>query len=579
MNQETKTCQNCKNEFIIEPDDFGFYEKIGVPVPMLCPDCRYQRRIANRNEWNFYHRECDLCHKKMVSIYNPSYKGLVYCQPCFWSDDWDPLEYGRDFDFSRSFFEQFKEHRFGIPRIALANEGSINSEYTNQSNNNKNCYMCVATNLSENSMYGNWIQNSKECVDCWNMKECEIMYESLDCLKCYGSAFLETCVNTHNCYFGFELHGCNDCFGCINLRNKSYCWFNEQLTKEEYKKRLDEVDWTNIEINKYRQQLQKLQNKQPVKYYHGNRIVNSTGDYIGFNRNTRSSFNSFKNDNLSYGQDAWEARDCRDMTETLDNELDYEMEGAGWSSGSIVSCKNWYSPRVSYSELTFSSSDLFGCVSIKTKKHCIFNKQYSKEEYLELKDKIIKHMKKTNEWGEFFPIEISPFPYNDTVAQDYFPLIKEEVLNKGWRWYDRQDRDYKITKRHDEIVGTIDEVTDDIVNQVISCKSQDSEESKKSHISCATAFRVTPAELQFYRKMKLPIPDRCFPCRLRDRLNRRNPRKLYSRQCVCDYEIYKNTAEHSHHKQGRCPHEFETSYAPDRKEIVYCEKCYQAEVV
>ena len=33
MNQETKTCQNCKAQFIIEPDDFTFYEKINVPPP------------------------------------------------------------------------------------------------------------------------------------------------------------------------------------------------------------------------------------------------------------------------------------------------------------------------------------------------------------------------------------------------------------------------------------------------------------------------------------------------------------------------------------------------------------------
>jgi hypothetical protein len=30
---ETKICQNCKKNFIIEPDDFGFYEKIKVPPP------------------------------------------------------------------------------------------------------------------------------------------------------------------------------------------------------------------------------------------------------------------------------------------------------------------------------------------------------------------------------------------------------------------------------------------------------------------------------------------------------------------------------------------------------------------
>jgi len=30
---ETRNCQNCKKDFIIELDDFGFYEKIKVPIP------------------------------------------------------------------------------------------------------------------------------------------------------------------------------------------------------------------------------------------------------------------------------------------------------------------------------------------------------------------------------------------------------------------------------------------------------------------------------------------------------------------------------------------------------------------
>ena len=31
-------------------------------------------------------------------------------------------------------------------------------------------------------------------------------------------------------------------------------------------------------------------------------------------------------------------------------------------------------------------------------------------------------MKKTGEWGEFFPSSISPFGYNETVAMEYYPI-------------------------------------------------------------------------------------------------------------------------------------------------------------
>jgi len=41
---------------------------------------------------------------------------------------------------------------------------------------------------------------------------------------------------------------------------------------------------------------------------------------------------------------------------------------------------------------------------------------------------------------------------------------------------------------------------------------------------------------------------------------------------------YRNTSDHVH-GQNHCPNEFQTSYSPDKQDIVYCEECYLAEVV
>ena len=515
-------CTNCKNEFQIAPEDFSFYEKIAVPAPTLCPECRYQRRLANRNEWNFYKRDCSLCHKSMVSLYNPEYPGPVYCQPCYWSDNWDTLDYGRDFDFSRPFFEQFKEHRFTVPRIALANEKSVNSEYTNQSSENKNCYLLVASGWNEYCLYGNWLQHNRECVDCWCVWNCELMYESIFCEKCYHCAFVNDAGDCHDIYFCDDMAGGNDCFGCVGLRKKSYYWFNEPLTKSEYKERFAAVDWTLDGIRKNQAKLSELRLRNPTAHFHGDFNVNSSGDYIDHNKNANYVFNCGKNENLKYGQDAWEARDCMDLTETLDNDLEYELEGAGWSHGSMFSCKMWTGLEVLYSELTFHGEHLFGCVSMIKKKYCIFNKQFSPEDFKVLKEKIVAHMKTTGEWGEFFPASISPFPYEDSVAQDYFPR--------------------EITKKKIPYTG----------EDAVKCADTD----------CVGvgAFRLHPTEIEFYKKMNLPTPDKCWQCRLRARLALRNPRKLWKRNCM------------------KCDKEIETSYSPERPEIVYCEECYNREV-
>lgn len=82
--------------------------------------------------------------------------------------------------------------------------------------------------------------------------------------------------------------------------------------------------------------------------------------------------------------------------------------------------------------------------------------------------------------------------------------------------------------------------------------------------------------------MNLPIPRLCPNCRTFERLKQRTGLKLYSRNCQCVGKNslngeYKNTTTHTHGEEI-CENKFETTYNPNRPEIVYCEKCYQQEV-
>lgn len=122
MNQETKNCQNCKNEFTIEPEDFEFYDKIKVPAPTFCPECRFQRRLMSRNEHALYKRNCDLCGKSMITMFSPDNPHKVYCEPCWWSDKWGAEKYARNYDPNRNFFEQFLELKKEVPYPALIND-------------------------------------------------------------------------------------------------------------------------------------------------------------------------------------------------------------------------------------------------------------------------------------------------------------------------------------------------------------------------------------------------------------------------------------------------------------------------
>ena len=116
----------------------------------------------------------------------------------------------------------------------------------------------------------------------------------------------------------------------------------------------------------------------------------------------------------------------------------------------------------------------------------------------------------------------SSFAYNETAAIDFFPLTKEEALAKGYRWKDREKKNYSTTIDGASLPETIGEVDDSILNEVISCAEKDSQYS-------TGAYRITQNELSFYRRMDLPLPRVCFDVRHMRRLMKRPPMKIIKR--------------------------------------------------
>ena len=119
---ETKNCQNCKNDFTIEVDDFSFYKRVKVPPPTFCPECRMIRRMSFLNDRNFYRRKCDKTGEMCVSLFPQNFETPVYSPKAWWTDDWDAIDYGQDYDFSKPFFEQFKELMKRVPQFSLQSQ-------------------------------------------------------------------------------------------------------------------------------------------------------------------------------------------------------------------------------------------------------------------------------------------------------------------------------------------------------------------------------------------------------------------------------------------------------------------------
>jgi len=560
---ENKTCQNCKNDFTIEPDDFSFYEKIKVPAPTFCPLCRFQRRMAWRNDWHLFHKTDALTGEKIFSLYPEESPVKIYEKSYWNSDEWNPLDYGRDFDFSRPFFEQFKELLNEVPLPSMALMNVVNSNYCNNANDIKNCYFVRGASFTEDSAYLIWDQGSKQCLDSHMTRNCELGYGNVNTIECYKTFFSVDCDNSFEMILCKDSIGCNNCFGSIGLRNKSYHIFNEPYSKEEYEKKIKEFNLGAYEsFQSLKEKAYDLWDRFPHKYMHGYQNTSVSGDYIYKSKNAKNCYRVLETEDSKYVQNMLTGpiKDCYDYSNYGDNaSLIYECIVMG--SG-ISNCKfslEGY-PNVSFAEYSFhcnNVSNIFGCISLRNKKYCILNKQYSKEEYEDLVSKIITHMRKTGEYGEFFPTSLSPFPYQITAAYEFFPLNESEVKDKGFVSYDFIKQDYKVTLNNENIPDNIKETNKEIIKEIFEC-----EHKKNCEQECTGAFRIIEKEFEFCKRMDLPLPRLCPNCRHYERLNKRNPLKLYYHKCM---------------REG-CNNEFETSYAPERPEIVYCEKCYQQEV-
>jgi len=582
MNQETKICQNCKNQFTIEPEDFNFYEKIKVPPPTFCPECRFQRRLLFRNERNFYRRKCNLCSKNIIASYPADAPFPVYCVKCWWSDNWNPFEYGRDFDFSRPFFEQFRELSLKVPVLAIMNDdgvGSVNSEWSYDWAFSKNIYLCACGWYDENCLYSYYLCYDKDVLDCYVVNNSELVYEGINCDSCYNSKYCTLCFGCNDCVFGYDLKGCSNCLMCVGLRNKQYCILNQQYSKDEYFKKIKELQLGNrTALEKMRKEFEDFYLRFPRKHVYHLKSVNCTGNHLFESRMSRNCFYAQRVENCRFLVNIDGAKDCYDCNNTGNPELSYESVTPDNSRGNKFSIFCWKCTEAEYSNNCHSCVGIFGCTALKHVSYAILNKRYSKEEYNSLRQKIIEHIKKTGEWGEFFPRTLSPFAYNESAAIEWFSLSEEEAITRGYQWKGAEKRDYKITKTPEQLSENISEVDDSILNEIIACAH-----GGKCNERCTTAFRVVEAELQLYRRMNIPLPSLCSNCRHYARLRKRTPAKLWHRKCTCagaksDNEVYTNTISHFHGADP-CPNEFETSYAPERKEIVYCEQCYNAEVV
>lgn len=547
-------CKACQATFTVTDQDLAFYTQLKLSTPQLCPLCRRQRRMAVRNERTIYQRTCDKCAKPFISIYSTDKTLTVYCPSCWWSDDWDPFQYGQAYDSNRSFFEQFAELRQRVPVIGLLAVGNDNSDFTNRSWYCKNCYLAFDTNTAENLLYTNTCYYNKDLVDCSGTDNSELSYQLLNCKKCFQVKYSIYAQDCYDSAFLYDCRNARNCFMSTNLRGEEYYFKNKKYSPEDYQQLISQYDLGSYAgVQKaYAEFLDFIQ--QAPRWSMILRSEKSSGENLMNCNNSQFCYGCSQLENCSYCVDSTGMKECYDCDYCGTGNANLCYEGMGFHDNYMcrISDSNGETQFCDYCVSCFNSKNLFGCISMRKGDYCILNKQYSEAEYNELTASIITQMQAANEWGEFFPITISPFAYNETVAQDFFPLAKDQALAKGYAWKDDDTKQYQSQSY--VLPDHISEVPEDIINQLLAC------------IDCGKNYKIIPQEISFYKSQLLAIPRQCPSCRLKQRMALRNPRQLWQRQCSC------TNTEHSH--STPCNANVQTTYSPERTESVWCDSCY-----
>lgn len=552
--QSGETFETSKEEidFRKSTSPFPATPSLAIPAPLHCPSVRRQRRLAFRNDRNLYMRPCEATNKRVISTYSPDKAQTVYHQDQWWGDRWNALDFGRTFDRSQSFFDQFHDLRSAVPAKALTNTNCENCDFNNNLTNCKNCYLSFGCMESEDTYYSTDSYKLRDCTDVWWSREIELGVGIYNSKGLYDCLFCQDCTDSHNLIFCSSCYNCSDCFGCFNLNRKKYCIFNVEYSKEEYADHLETFRRGSYrQVKNLIEEVRAFYLSQPHRATKTRFAENCSGDMIYRSKNCHGCFTVADSEDCMHLFECARNKNCHDM--------DYSYDCTGLVLEALASTSCFHSAFLVdshrctdsyYLAECYSLKNCFGCVGLRNQEYCILNKKYSQEEYQQLVPKIIECMAENSEWGEFFPVSVSPYGYNETDAALFYPLSEEEAsaLSANWSHYEKPEPVAPRIIMAGDLPDSIREVEDDILECAIGCEVS------------GKLFRLTKAELEFCRKHVLPLPRKHPDQRHKEMLALRNPMKLWPRTCA------------------KCEKEIQTTYGPERKEIIHCEECYIEEV-
>jgi hypothetical protein len=455
-----------------------------------------------------------------------------------------------EIDWNRSFMEQVNELFQKVPQRHTFLSNVENCDYCSFVDGSKNSYLTFLCYGSSDCLYSYDIKGSRDIVDSYKIVSSELIYESAHCSGCYNLKYSDHCSGCNSSAFLSHCIGCQDCFGCCNLRNKQYYVFNKPLSKEDYEQFIASADLGSFEsVEKWRFKFEMFRQKMPLPPDHNSNCENVKGDYLV---NCKNCIDCFSLSNSVDCQDCHRFWDLTECSATATGKTEIGLENMSGLPGyfAVATAYCYQSSYLTLCKDVWYSKHCLGSVGVRNGEYIILNKAYSKEEYAELSKRILFDLAAQGELGEFFPIEMTPFPYNHTLSQELFPLTKSEALSKGLKWQDEPDVIAAPEQKWPEIPDSIVEFT--ALDEPLIC------------LRSNRAYQIIPQELMFYQKLNIPIPRLAPLTRMKD---------MIRFQPV--YELRVNNCARSSFDGVDCHQTFSNSHVPALEEQkAVCSSCY-----
>lgn len=397
-------------------------------------------------------------------------------------------------------------------------------------------------------MYVQGSMHDKECVDTFAFGNSEIAYECMGGGLSYKAFWSQHIMRCTESYFLYDCEDCINCFMSSGLRHKQYVFCGKQLTQEAYEQQMAIIDFGSFAtITLLKDEFAQMKEKYSKRYILTARSQNVSGNYLYGCKDTLESYMMESAENcVNCYHMVNNVKDCLDVCAFgYGLERAYHSSAVGGGSyhvrASTIVIEG--SKDIEYCIETRGCSDCFGSVGIVKEQYCILNIQYSKEEFFVLKKLLIDHMKQTGEYGKFFPKSMSPWGYNETVAQLVMPLSQEEAVKKGFKWFEKSLPQYTTDQVYVPPDNIRDVQWDNLVGKVIVCAES------------GRPFKIIKQEFDFYKKYSIPFPRLHPDMRLKHRFPTGELYNLHEAPCAS------------------CKITIQTSMR--NEDSVLCESCYQ----